>query len=53
MAAVAFVLHALLGERVEDGFAVVKIFVEIQNEIFRQRRPCCAPTGLLLRFAAA
>ncbi len=29
MAAVTLVLHAILDERVEDGFAVVKIFVEI------------------------
>jgi hypothetical protein len=35
--AVTFVLDALLGERVENGLAVVKIFVEIQNEVFRQR----------------
>jgi len=34
---VTLVLHAVLGERVEDGFAVVKIFVEIKNEVFRQR----------------
>jgi hypothetical protein len=35
--AVTFVLDALLGKRVENGLAVVKIFVEIQNEVFRQR----------------
>jgi hypothetical protein len=34
---VALVPHAVLDERVEDGFAVVKIFVEIENEVFRQR----------------
>ena len=48
-----FVLHAVLTERVEDGFAVVKIFVEVQNEVFRQRLPLSAPSGLLLRSAAA
>jgi hypothetical protein len=52
--AMALVLHAMFGERVEDGFAVVKIFVEIQDEVFRQRRlPSSAPSGLLLRSAAA
>ena len=52
--AVTFMLHALLSERVEDGLAVVKIFVEIQNEVFRQRPlPRSAPTGLLLQSAAA
>ena len=44
VAAMALVLHAMENERVEDGFAVVKIFVEIQNEVFRRRRPCSAPT---------
>lgn len=52
--AVTFVFDALLGERVKNGFAVVKIFVEIKNEVFRQRqRPSSAPSGLLLRSAAA
>jgi hypothetical protein len=52
--AVAFVLHAMFGERIEDGLAVVKILVEIQNEVFRQRRlPSSAPSELLLQSAAA
>jgi len=51
---VAFVFHAMLDESVENRFAVVKIFVEIKNEVFRQRqRPSSAPSGLLLRSAAA
>jgi hypothetical protein len=51
---VAFVFHAVLDESVENRFAVVKIFVEIKNEVFRQRqRPSSAPSGLLLRSAAA
>ncbi len=37
MASVAFVFHATLDESVEDRFTVVKIFVEIKNEVFRQR----------------
>jgi len=35
--AVALVLYAVLDERIEYGFAVVKIFVEIKNEVFRRR----------------
>lgn len=54
MLPVAFVFYAMLGESVENRFAVVKIFVEIKNEVFRQRqRPSSAPSGLLLRSAAA
>jgi hypothetical protein len=54
MLTVAFVLDAMLDESVENRFAVVKIFVEIKNEVFRQRqRPSSAPSGLLLRSAAA
>ena len=54
MLAVAFVFHAVLDESLENRFAVVKIFVEIKNEVFRQRqRPSFAPIGLLLRSAAA
>ena len=54
MLPVAFVFHAMLDESVENRFAVVKIFVEIKNEVFRQRqRPSSAPSGLLLRSAAA
>jgi len=34
---VALVFYAVLDERIENGFAVVKIFVEIENEVFRQR----------------
>ena len=34
---VTLVLYAVLDERIENGFAVVKIFVEIKNEVFRQR----------------
>ena len=37
MAAVALMLHAMLRERVKNGFAAVKIFVKIKNEVFRQR----------------
>jgi hypothetical protein len=51
---VALVFHAMLDESVENRFAVVKIFVKIKNEVFRQRqRPSSAPSGLLLRSAAA
>ena len=54
MIPVAFVFHAILDESIENRFAVVKIFVEIKNEVFRQRqRPSSAPSGLLLRSAAA
>ena len=54
MLPVAFVFHAMLDESVENRFAVVKIFVEVKNEVFRQRqRPSSAPSGLLLRSAAA
>ncbi len=48
-----FILHAVLIQRVEDGLAVVKILVEIKDEFFRQRLLSSAPSGLLLRFAAA
>jgi len=34
---VTLMLHALLDERIENGLAVVKIFVEVENEVFRQR----------------
>jgi len=37
MAPVTFVLHAMMDESVENRSAVVKIFVEIKNEVFRQR----------------
>jgi len=41
------------GGGIESRFAVVKIFVEIKNEVFRQRqRPSSGPSGLLLRSAA-
>jgi hypothetical protein len=41
-------------ESVENGPAVVKIFVEIKNEVFRQQRlPSAVPTGLLLRSVLA
>lgn len=54
MGAVAFMLDAVLDERIENGLAVVKIFVEVKNEVFRQRQlPSAAPTGLLLRSALA
>ncbi len=52
VASMAFILDAVLDESVENGFAVVKIFVEVQDEVFRQqRRLSSAPIGLLLRFA--
>jgi hypothetical protein len=51
---VAFVLHAMLHKSIENRFAVVKIFVKVKNEVFRQRQPLSsAPSGLLLRSAAA
>lgn len=37
MLAVAFVFHAMLSQGIENRFTVMKIFVEIQNEVFRQR----------------
>ena len=51
---VAFVLYTVLQKNVDDWFAVVKILVEVQNEVFRQRQlPLSAPSGLLLRSALA
>ncbi len=50
----ALVLNSVLDERVENGPAVVKIFVEVKNEVLRQRRlPSAAPTELLLRSVLA
>jgi hypothetical protein len=44
------VMNAILRECLQNWFAVMKIFVEVQNEVFRRRgRPCAAPNGLLLR----
>jgi hypothetical protein len=37
MASVALVPDSVLGESVENGLAVVKVFVEVKNEVFRQR----------------
>jgi hypothetical protein len=37
MASVALVPDPVLGERVENGRAVVKVFVKVKNEVFRQR----------------
>jgi len=37
MASVALVPDPVLGESVENGLAVVKVFVEVKNEVFRQR----------------
>jgi len=52
VASVALVLDSVLDESAENGLAVVKIFVEVKNEVFRQRRlPSAAPIGSLLRFA--
>jgi hypothetical protein len=34
---VPFVLDPTLNERLQDRLAVVKILVEIKNEVFRQR----------------
>jgi len=34
---VALMLYAMLSKGIQDGPAVVKIFVEIKNEVFRQR----------------
>lgn len=53
MTTMAFMLHAKLCQRVENRLAVVKIFIQVQNKIFRQLLPFSVPTGLLLRFAAA
>ncbi len=51
VASMALVFDSVLDESVENGLAVVKIFVE-QNEVFRQRwPPSAAPTGSLLRSA--
>lgn len=50
MLAVALVGNAVVHQRLQNGFAVVKILVEVQNEVFRRRwLPCAAPNGLLLR----
>jgi hypothetical protein len=54
ISSVTLVSHIVERERIENGLAVVKIFVEIKNEFLRQQRlPCSAPTGLLLRSAVA
>ena len=54
VAPMALMLHSILGEGVENGFAVVKVFVQIKNEVFRQRRlPYAVPTGSLLRSVLA
>lgn len=54
VASVALVPDSMLGESVENGLAVVKIFGEVKNEVFRQRRlPSAAPTGSLLRSVLA
>jgi len=54
MASVALVSDSVLGESVENGSAVVKIFVEVKNEVLRQRQlPSAAPTGSLLRSVLA
>jgi len=37
MVPVALVPDSVLGESVENGLAVVKVFVEVKNEVFRQR----------------
>ena len=37
MTSVALVRDSVLGESVENGLAVVKVFVEVKNEVFRQR----------------
>ena len=45
-----FVFNAPLHEEVQNGFAVVKVLVKKQNDVFRRRwRPSSAPSGLLLR----
>ena len=50
----SYVFDLVLNEDVEDRSAVLKIFVEVQNEVFRQRElPFSAPSGLLLRSASA
>jgi hypothetical protein len=48
---VALVPDSVLGESVENGLAVVKVFVEVKDEVFRQRYlpSAAAPTGWLLR----
>ena len=37
MLAVALMANAVVHERLQKGFAVVKIFVEVENEVFRRR----------------
>ncbi len=50
MLAVAPVMNAALRECLQNWFAVVKILVQIKNEVFRRRwRPSSAPNGLPLR----
>jgi hypothetical protein len=37
MVSVALVPDLVLGESVENRLAVVKVFVQVKNEVFRQR----------------
>jgi hypothetical protein len=37
MASVTLMPDSVLAESVENGPAVVKVFVEVKNEVFRQR----------------
>jgi hypothetical protein len=55
MIPVALVPDSVLGESVENGLAVVKVFVEVKDEVFRQRYlpSAAAPTGWLLRSVLA
>ena len=55
MVPVALVPDSVLGESVENGLAVVKVFVEVKDEVFRQRYlpSSAAPTGWPLRSVLA
>jgi hypothetical protein len=48
------VFDAVLNKNVKDWFAVLKVLVEVQNEVFRQRElQFSAPNGSLLRSSSA
>jgi len=55
MASVTLVPDSVLGESVENGLAVVKVFVELKDEVFRQRYlpSAAASTAWLLRSVLA
>lgn len=54
VAAMPLMWHVVKRQSIQDRPAVMKVFVEVEDETFRQRsQPFSAPTGLLLRFVAA